>query len=86
QFIDYKLYLYRIFVTRYINNIIVFSNITEDYLKYLEIIFKLFKDINLNIVLKKSFVAYLFIQLLSYYIDGLSIATTTDRITIIRNI
>ncbi|KAK3498109.1 hypothetical protein B0T13DRAFT_399176, partial [Neurospora crassa] len=80
------LYLYRIFAVGYINNIIIFSNITKDYLKYLEIIFKLFKKINLNIVLKKSFITYLLNRLLSYYIDGLGITIITDYIVTIRNI
>ncbi|KHE78626.1 hypothetical protein GE21DRAFT_1222873, partial [Neurospora crassa] len=67
----------------YIDNIIVFSNIAEDHLKYLEIIFKLFKEINFNIILKKLFIAYLSIYLFSYYIDSLGIAIITDCIAVI---
>ncbi|KAK3484540.1 uncharacterized protein B0T23DRAFT_328231, partial [Neurospora hispaniola] len=67
----------------YINNIIIFSNIAKDYLKYLEIILKFFKNINLNITPKKSFVAYPSVRLLSYCVDSLSIATITDRIAVI---
>ncbi|KHE82476.1 hypothetical protein GE21DRAFT_1213490, partial [Neurospora crassa] len=62
----------------YIDNIIVFSNIAEDYFKHLQIIFKLFKDINFNIILKKSFVAYPSVYLLDYYVDGLNITITIN--------
>ncbi|KHE80117.1 hypothetical protein GE21DRAFT_1219144, partial [Neurospora crassa] len=71
------------FVAGYIDDIVVFNDTAEDYLKYLEIILKLFKEINLNIAPKKSFVTYLSIRLLSYYINSLGITIITDCIAII---
>ncbi|KHE78765.1 hypothetical protein GE21DRAFT_1222523, partial [Neurospora crassa] len=56
------------------------------YLKYFELILKFFKDINLNIAIKKSFIAYLSVYLLGYYINRLNIIIITDRIIVIRNI
>ncbi|KAK3499806.1 uncharacterized protein B0T23DRAFT_307833, partial [Neurospora hispaniola] len=77
---------YCVFAAGYINNIIIFNNIVKDHFKHLEIIFKLFKNINLNITPKKLFITYPFIRLLNYCMDSLSIATITDCIVAIRNI
>ncbi|KHE79154.1 hypothetical protein GE21DRAFT_1221620, partial [Neurospora crassa] len=77
------LYLYRVFAVGYIDDIIVFNNIAEDYFKYLEIILKLFKEINFNIVPKKLFVVYLFVHLFSYCVDNLGITIITDYIAAI---
>ncbi|KHE79243.1 hypothetical protein GE21DRAFT_1221407, partial [Neurospora crassa] len=74
------------FIASYIDNIIVFNDTANNYLKYFKVIFKLFKNINFNITIKKSFVVYLSVRLLRYCINGLGIVIITDRIVIIRNI
>ena len=86
QFINWKLHPYYAFATGYIDDIIVFSDNTENYLKYLELILKFFVEINFNIVAKKLFITYPSICLLSYRVDGLGMATITDYIAAIRNI
>ncbi|KAL0468133.1 hypothetical protein QR685DRAFT_446482, partial [Neurospora intermedia] len=85
RFIDPKLYLHYIFAAGYINNFVILSNIALDYLKYLEITLKVFQKINLNITLKKLFVAYPSAHLLNSHVGGLSIIITTNCITTIRN-
>ncbi len=58
----------------------MFSNIFKDHRKYLKTIFSLFEEKNININPEKSYIGYLFIELLSFYIDILNIYSTEDRI------
>ncbi len=48
--------------------------------KYLETVFSLFEEKNININLEKSFIDYLSVELLGFYIDTFDIHFTEDRI------
>ena len=56
---DYRLYKFRRFYRAYINDIIIFSRMVEEYIRYVLAILKLFEDINLGINPKKSFFGFL---------------------------
>ncbi len=64
----------------FIDNIIIFLDIFNDYIEYLEDIFSLFWKKNISINLKKSYIEYLMVELLRYYIDVLKMYSTEDRI------
>ncbi|AEO55545.1 hypothetical protein MYCTH_2052169, partial [Thermothelomyces thermophilus ATCC 42464] len=72
---------YRYFVRVYINNIIIFSRIEEEYLQYLRTIYKILDKTYIHISIAKSFIDYLAIRLLRYIINSKSITKTDDRIT-----
>jgi len=67
---------YRIFI----DDIIIFLDIFNDYIEHLEDIFSLFRKKNISINLKKSYIGYLTVELLKYYIDVLEIYSMEDRI------
>lgn len=85
-FINRRFHPYKYFTTAYIDNIIVFSNIKEEYFKYLRLILEFFKNINFNIVIKKSFVTYLSIRFCDYRMTGFSLAITEEYIKGSRNL
>ena len=49
----------------YINNIIIFLNSLNNYFKYFYLVFKKLSDYNICLLLKKSFINYLLMTLLS---------------------
>ena len=63
----------------FIDDIIIFSDTFNDYIKHLEDIFSLFREKNININLKKSYIRYPMVELLEYYIDTLKIHSTENR-------
>ena len=48
----------------YINNIIIFLILFEEYLYYLNLIFKVLSNINIYLVLSKAYLDYLLVYLL----------------------
>ncbi|KAK1777237.1 hypothetical protein QBC45DRAFT_331153, partial [Copromyces sp. CBS 386.78] len=77
----YKEY-YRI----YIDDIVITSNIIEEYFTYLYIIFKLFASKNIVLALKKLYFGYPNIELLGFCVDLLSFLIIKERIEVIRNL
>jgi hypothetical protein len=55
---DKKLRLYRDFARVFINDIVIFSKIADEYVYYLRQVFSLFANIGLSFSLMKSFLAY----------------------------
>ncbi len=51
----------------------------NNYIEHLKDIFSLFREKNININLKKSYIGYLTVELLGYYIDVLKIYSIEDR-------
>ncbi len=64
----------------FIDNIVIFSDIFEDHCRYLEEVFIFFQEKSVSINPKKSFIGYLSVKLLDFYIDSLELYTTKDRI------
>ncbi|AEO68249.1 uncharacterized protein THITE_2051589, partial [Thermothielavioides terrestris NRRL 8126] len=69
----------------FIDNIIIFSDIADKYIKHLETIFSLFKKKNISITLAKSYIVYSSIELLSFYIDRFRLTNTKHCIAAFRN-
>jgi len=78
-FIDWTLKAYNNHCRTFIDNIVNFSNMFNDYIKHLEDIFFLFQEKNININLEKSYIKYPTVELLRYYIDALKIHSIEDR-------
>ncbi len=78
-FINRTLKTYNNYYRIFIDNIIIFSDIFNNYIEYLKDIFSLFREKNININLKKSYIKYPTIELLGYYIDTLKIYSIEDR-------
>ncbi|AEO54383.1 hypothetical protein MYCTH_2028710, partial [Thermothelomyces thermophilus ATCC 42464] len=65
----------------YIDNIIIFSKIEEEYLEHLYTIYKILNKAYIYISTTKSFIRYLAIRLLRYIINSKGIIKTDDYIT-----
>ncbi len=68
------------FCRAFIDNIIIFLDIFEDHCRYLEEVFILFWKKSVSINPEKSFISYLSVELLDFYIDNLGLYITEDRI------
>ncbi|KAK3984989.1 hypothetical protein QBC44DRAFT_251581 [Cladorrhinum sp. PSN332] len=71
---------YRAYYYIYINDIIIFNKITEEYVRYIDYILSLLKEINLGINLKKSFFGYPIVQLLGFKVNGLGLYIIAERV------
>ncbi len=79
-FIDWILKESREYYKTFINNITIFSDSFKDYIEYLNSVFFLFQEKNIRFNTEKSFIGYLFIELLKFHIDTLRIYSTEDYI------
>ncbi|AEO68664.1 uncharacterized protein THITE_2052832, partial [Thermothielavioides terrestris NRRL 8126] len=70
----------------FIDDIIIFSDITDKYTKYLETIFSLFEKRNISIILAKSYIIYPSIELLSFYVDRFGLTNIEHYIATFRNL
>jgi|SRR6266498_787822 len=77
---------YKPFARYYIDNIIIFFKIFEDYVKYLDIILRLFDRLGMMIKGVKTFLGYPSIILLDQRVNGFGITTSKKRIVAIRNL
>ncbi len=68
------------FYRAFIDNIVIFLNIFEDHCQYLEEIFMLFWEKSVSINPEKSFIGYLSVELLGFYVDSLGLYIIEDRI------
>ncbi len=64
----------------FIDNIVIFSDTFENHCRHLEEIFILFWEKSISINPEKSFISYLSIELLDFYVDNLGLYITKDRI------
>ena len=81
--IDHILRPYQDYVRCYVDDIIIFFKIFENYIEYLNKIFQLFD--NLDMILKRSkiYIAYLLIILLGQRVNDLNIIYSKERIAAI---
>ncbi len=77
---DRMLKEYREYCKVFIDDVIIFSDIFKDYIEYLNSVFSLFQEKNIGFNIEKSFIGYLFIELLRFYIDVLDIHSIEDYI------
>jgi len=83
--IDRTLWQQRLYIRIYVNNIVIFFNTLKKHLNHLHNIFNILDKMKICLSLKKFYLAYLFIQLLSQQINALSLVTSEDKlITIFR--
>ncbi|AEO53317.1 hypothetical protein MYCTH_2054788, partial [Thermothelomyces thermophilus ATCC 42464] len=68
------------FIRVYIDNIIIFSKVEEEYLEYLYTIYEILNKAYIHISITKSFIGYLAMRLLRYIINSKGITKTNDRI------
>ncbi len=83
HFINQLLRNLKYFYYIFINNIVIFSNIFENHYQYLVKIFMFFREKNISINLDKSFISYLLIEFLNFYIDNLKLYILSFYIIII---
>jgi hypothetical protein len=69
-FMDRKLFKHRHFARAYIDDIIIFSNAAEEHIRHVEIILRLFKEVNLALSPTKSFIGYPSVKLLGFKVDA----------------
>jgi len=84
--IDSILRFYKSFARYYIDDIIIFSKIFEEYIEYLDIILGLFDRLGITIKGVKIFLNYLSIILLGQRINKFDITIFKKRTTAIRNL
>lgn len=65
-----------LFCRAFIDDIVIFSESTENHERHLRSVFGLFVKRNIALSLKKSFIGYPLVDLLRFRIDGLRIALT----------
>ncbi len=71
---------FKYFYHAFINNIVIFSDIFEDHCRHLEEVFILFREKSVSINPEKSFIGYLSVEFLSFYVDSLGLYIIEDRI------
>ncbi len=72
-FIDQILKKHREYCKAFIDDITIFSDSFKNYIEYLNSVFSLFQKKYIGFNVEKSFIKYLFIELLGFYIDVLNI-------------
>lgn len=66
-----RFYIYRRFVKVFINDIVIYFDIEEEYLEHLTRILTLLREINLSLLVKKSFLRYSLVELLKHRVNDL---------------
>ncbi len=82
--IDRILQQQRLYIRIYVNNIVIFFNMLEEHLNHLHNIFNILDKMKICFLLKKFYLAYLSVQLLSQQIDALSLMTLKDKLITVR--
>ena len=77
---------YRHFARYYIDNIIIFSKTIAEYFEHLGIIFRLFARLKIILELKKSYLGYSFVTLLSQKINKFKLIITKERVAAIKKL
>ena len=77
-FINRTLKVHNDYYRTFIDNIVIFSDTFNNHIEYLKYIFSLFREKNISINLKKSYIRYPIVELLRYYIDVLKIYSIED--------
>ena len=80
------MYEFRNFYYLYINNVSIYSNTFKKHLIHFTKIFKKFKKLRIASLLKKSFIRYLFINLLGFKVNSLSLLNIKECVTVINKL
>ncbi len=83
RMIDKILQRQRTYARAYVDDIVIFSNTLKEHLKHLHNVFVTLKRMRICLWSKKSFLIYLFIQLLKQRVDVLELATSEDKLVTI---
>jgi len=81
--IDRILQQQRLYIRVYVDDIVIFFNMLKEHLKHLHNIFDVLDKMRIYLSLKKFYLAYLSVQLLSQQVDALSLITSEDKLVII---
>jgi len=81
--IDRILQRQRAYARAYIDDIVIFLNTLKEHLKHLHNVFTMLKRMRICLSSEKSFLTYLFIQLLEQQVDTLELATSEDKLVAI---
>jgi len=73
----------RAYARAYIDNIVIFSNTLKEHLKHLHNVFVTLKRMRICLSSEKSFLTYLFIQLLKQQVNVLELITLKDKLVAI---
>lgn len=68
------------FAKAYVDDVVVYSSILKEHLRYLNEIFSLFKQINIVIKLSKIFLNYFIIALFNQKIDNLKLIIVKNKL------
>lgn len=68
------------FAKTYIDDVLMFNKILKKHLRHLNLIFKLFRKMNITLKSKKIYLTYSSIVLLRQKIDSLELITSTDKL------
>ena len=68
------------FCCAFINDIVVFSDTFDDYVKHFDDVFGLFTSKNILISPEKLYLGYPLVELLGFYVDSLGLSTTASRL------
>jgi hypothetical protein len=85
QIIDIILRPYRQFVRCYVDDIIIFFKIFEEYIEYLNTIFELFNRIGITLKDLKIYLDYSSIILLEQRVNELNMTCAEDRIAVLKD-
>ena len=81
----FRAYLWQ-WVLVYINDIIIFSQLTEDYLIHLSEALQLLEQSGVSLSITKCYVGYPSIMALGYYVSQLDLSMTQEKIEAIQNL
>ena len=71
------------FAQVYMNDIVILSNTLNEHLQHLDSVFRVLAARNICLSLKKSFLDYLLMKLLSQRVDTLRLITAAEKLTVI---
>jgi len=81
--IDRILQQQRLYIKVYVNDIVIFFNTLKEHLKHLYNVFNILDKMKICLLLKKFYLMYSFIQLLSQWINALNFTTLKDKLVTI---
>ncbi|KAF3764414.1 hypothetical protein M406DRAFT_260176 [Cryphonectria parasitica EP155] len=86
RYINRLLCNYKHFIKAFIDNIVIFLDLFENYLKHLNIALNIFNRKGISISPTKSYISFFSVELLSFYINALSLFTIKEYTEAFRKI
>lgn len=74
------------FYHTYVNDIVIFSTLLEQHIKYLTQVFKTLNSINIHLKPNKAYLDYPSIDLLGQRVNALRLTTTEEKLWAIKNL